>query len=279
MFSAQELHVIRRAFAKQILADAQTSGSHIEKAFSAVAREDFLGPGPWSVFRRGRVYVPTPSNDPVYLYVDNPVGIDPKRRINNGQPSLHAYLLKNAGIKPGDHVVHIGAGLGYYSAIIAQLAGERGRVTAIEFESDLADKARENLKPWPNVEVLAGSGATLEFETADVIYLNAGATRPADVWLDRLAEGGRLILPLTTNEGFRASDAEGAQRHGAVFLITRKQHEFDAHWISPVAIYPCDGMRDEVSEKALADAFEGEGWLSVSKLYRRDDLPADQRWA
>jgi protein-L-isoaspartate O-methyltransferase len=41
---------------------------------------------------------------------------------------------------------------------------------------------------------------------ADVIYVNAGATRPADVWLDRLKEGGRLILPLTA-DGFPNRDA------------------------------------------------------------------------
>ena len=39
-----------------------------------------------------------------------------------------------------------------------------------------------------------------EIEPADVIYVNAGTTRPADLWLDRLKEGGRLILPMTTSQ-------------------------------------------------------------------------------
>jgi protein-L-isoaspartate(D-aspartate) O-methyltransferase len=37
------------------------------------------------------------------------------------------------------------------------------------------------------------------FEPADVIYVNAGATRPAASWLEQLKEGGRLILPLTAD--------------------------------------------------------------------------------
>jgi protein-L-isoaspartate O-methyltransferase len=59
------------------------------------------------------------------------------------------------------------------------------------------------------------------FEPADVIYVNAGATRPADAWLDRLKEGGRLILPLTA-DAFPNRDV----RQGAVFQIERHGPEF-----------------------------------------------------
>jgi D-amino-acid dehydrogenase len=60
--------------------------------------------------------------------------------------------------------------------------------------------------------VVRGDGTRIAFEPADVIYVNAGATRPADAWLDRLKEGGRLILPLTA-DAFPNRDA----RRGAVF--------------------------------------------------------------
>jgi protein-L-isoaspartate(D-aspartate) O-methyltransferase len=49
-----------------------------------------------------------------------------------------------------------------------------------------------------------------------VIFVNACATRAADTWLDRLAEGGRLILPLTTNQGFHGSETIPIQERGAV---------------------------------------------------------------
>ena len=73
-------------------------------------------------------------------------------------------------------------------------------------------------------------------------------TRPADAWLDRLKDGGKLILPLTTDKGFTASDWSNMHLRGAVFLITRDVHGFQAQWISPVALsrlpfHPKDRIR------------------------------------
>ena len=80
--------------------------------------------------------------------------------------------------------------------------GESGRVTAIEFDGGLAVRLWANFAGLPNVRALPGDGAQIAFDPADVIYVNAGATRPADIWLDRLNDGGRLILPLTSDKGF-----------------------------------------------------------------------------
>jgi protein-L-isoaspartate(D-aspartate) O-methyltransferase len=77
----------------------------------------------------------------VYLYDDVVVGIIPERNLNNGQPSLHAWLIGNAAPKAGEHIVHVGAGVGYYTAILHRLVGRRGRITAIEFDSGLASRA------------------------------------------------------------------------------------------------------------------------------------------
>ena len=81
--------------------------------------------------RSSRVGVPggyraTPDPDPVYLYTDDVIGILPERNLNNGQPSLHAALIAAAAPQPGEHVVHVGAGVGYYTAILAELVGARG---------------------------------------------------------------------------------------------------------------------------------------------------------
>jgi protein-L-isoaspartate(D-aspartate) O-methyltransferase len=133
-----ELSIIRAAYAKQILAAASVvDDARLEAALSATRREDFLGPGPCRMLRRFRDYVTTPDADPVYLYTDDLVGILPERNLNNGQPSLHAHLIHQASPAAGDHVVHIGTGTGYYTAILAYLAGSSGRVTGIEHEPDL----------------------------------------------------------------------------------------------------------------------------------------------
>ncbi|MGH7123765.1 MAG: hypothetical protein ACREFI_05290, partial [Stellaceae bacterium] len=130
----RELDIIRRAFAKQVMAAAGADHAGVEAGFATVLREAFLGPGPWRVLRWGRGYVATPSEDPLYLLTDDVVAILPDRHINNGQPSLHAWLMASAAPKPGEHVVHVGAGVGYYTAILAHAVGPEGRVTAIEFD-------------------------------------------------------------------------------------------------------------------------------------------------
>jgi len=97
-------------------------------------------------------------------------------------------------------VVHIGAGTGYYTAILAHIVGLSGRVTGIEYEPELAARAKTNFATYPNVEIVEGDGTLVSFDTADVIYVNAGCTRPVESWLERLADGGRLILPMTSDQ-------------------------------------------------------------------------------
>ena len=282
-----ELMIVRRAYAKQVLAAAGVRDARIEDAYAAVRREDFLGPGPWPFFHLWPArYVPSPDADPVYLYTDSLVGIVPDRFINNGQPSLHAALLAQARPRDGEHIVHVGAGVGYYTAIMAHLVGPTGRVTGIEFDADLAARARANFAGAANVEILQGDGAVVPFATADVIYVNAGATHPATAWLDGLAEGGRLILPLTTElppaptpeARARIPELRTIARQGATFLIERRGPEYLARWISPVMIFPCAGSRDRVAEAALAAGFAKGGWEKVTRLYRSDDVPPEQCW-
>jgi protein-L-isoaspartate(D-aspartate) O-methyltransferase len=277
-----ELAIVRRAYAKQILAVAQVDEPQVEEAFATIHREDFLGPGPWPILRwESRLglkpaYVPTPQADPIYLYTNDLVGIIPERQLNNGQPSFHAGMMASALPRAGEHVVHIGTGVGYYTAILAHMVGPKGRTTGIEFDPALAKVAKANFKANSNVEIIEGDGSIVAFEPCDVIYVNAGATRPADTWLDRLKDGGRLILPLTINKSF--SPEFDKITPGVVFLIERGGDDFHAKVISSVAIFPCAGARDSASEKALAAALEKGGAEKVTRLYRDQSVPEDQCW-
>ena len=263
------LAAVRAAYAKKILGIVGVTDPSVEAAFASVPREAFLGPGPWPRFKFAAGYEPTPSADPLHLYNNSLFGIIPERGLNNGQPSLHAWLLSQAVPRPGEHVVHVGAGVGYYTALMAHMVGPGGRVTGIEFDSELAVRAAANFAAWPNVEIKAGDGALCPFDPADVIYVNAGATRPAPAWLDGLKEGGRLILPLTTSKRAGDADAMKIANTGAVFRITRHGDAYAAKWISPVAIFPCAGNRDEASETALAAGLAKTEMTEVTRL-RRD---------
>ena len=69
----------------------------------------------------GSRFCRTPSNDPAFLYQDILIAIAPERHINNGEPSLHALCLTALNITEGETIIHIGAGTGYYTAILAEL--------------------------------------------------------------------------------------------------------------------------------------------------------------
>ena len=271
------LAVLRRAFAQQLLLSVGVRDARLEDAFANVERERYLGPGPWPIVRASG-YELTPDADPAHLYADLLVGIIPERCLNNGMPSYHAPLMAHAAVQTGEHVVHIGAGVGYYTAILAELVGSTGRVTAVEYDADLARRAASNLAMLSNVQVVHGDGSAMMLDEADVIYVNAGTTGPAKTWLDSLRNGGRLILPLTVRRARPASSKAPLSRHGAVFCITRDGEAFLATWISAVGVYPCEGGRDDEAEKQLDAALQRGGWQNVTRLYRNDRLPPEQCW-
>ena len=76
--------------------------------------------------------------DPAHLYHDVLVAIDPARRLNNGQPSYLAFCLDALDLREADCVLHVGCGVGYYTAIAAEVVGPGGRVIGVEIDADLA---------------------------------------------------------------------------------------------------------------------------------------------
>ena len=85
-------------------------------------------------------------------------------------------------------------------------------------------------------------------------------------------------MPMTSDQGFGVTAPERIASAGAVFRIERSAADYLASWISPVAIFPCAGGRDEASERALAEAFAGGGWQRVTRLYRNQDIPNERCW-
>jgi protein-L-isoaspartate(D-aspartate) O-methyltransferase len=80
------------------------------------------------------------------------------------------------------------------------------------------------------------------------------------------------------DQGFGAKSLTRIERAGAVFRIERRGKEYLACWISGVAIFPCAGNRDEMSERALAESFAKGGWQKVTRLYRNQEIPDERCW-
>ena len=259
------LEAERHRYADRLMHGIGGDTLRLHDAFANTAREDFLGPPPWLLLGNdlGRSW----CDDPRELYQDVLVGLDVERGINNGQPSLHARCLAACDPRSGDTVLHVGAGLGYYSAMLAQLVGSTGRVIAYEIESDLAARAAAYLAPWPQVEVRAVSGAVPPLPPCDVIYVNAGATHPVAAWLDAQRVGARLIFPLTPDEG-----------SGSMLLVTRLAPTvYAARSLMHVAFIACIGARDGQAAVALRRAFALRSVEAVRSLHR-DDRADDTAW-
>ena len=88
-----------------------------------------------------RSYRLTPDADPVHLYDNVLVAIDARRKLDTGLPSLWAHFIDLLDVGEKDRVVQIGCGLGYFSAILSEIVGPKGRVQAIECDERLAARA------------------------------------------------------------------------------------------------------------------------------------------
>src|SRR5690349_18583530 len=152
---------LRAFFARFVAARGGARDPRIEQAFAAVPREPFAGPQPWSVLALGWAprpagqanYVETPDDDPAFLYQDTLIALDPSRGIDIGEPSLHARCFNALSPQEGNTVLHVGAGSGYYTALLAQLVGPTGRVHAYDIDPELAGRAARNLAHLPQVVV------------------------------------------------------------------------------------------------------------------------------
>jgi protein-L-isoaspartate(D-aspartate) O-methyltransferase len=208
-------------------------------------------------------YVESPD-DPALLYQDVVVSLGGEGPFNNGQPTLHAYCIAALDVKRGERIVHVGAGTGYYTAIMAKLVGETGTVDAYEIIPEFAQRAVNNLAEFPFVTVHARSGAEAPLPLCDVLYVNAGATEPLDIWLDALLPGGRLLFPMTPADGT-----------GAMLLVTKKEEGgFAARFLMQVQFVSCIGARNETTAQRLGEAFRHGNGNKVKSLRRNE--PADE---
>jgi protein-L-isoaspartate(D-aspartate) O-methyltransferase len=254
---------LRRSYAEELLRLSHVSSPAVLEAFAAVPRERFVEPGPWVMQSHGEAWM-TEDSDPRHVYRDALIVLDQAKHLNNGQPSLWAFHLALLDVQPGDRVLHLGCGSGYYTAILAELTVSQGKVTAVEIDPSLATRAHTALELWPWVTVIHGTGAIGPFEPADVIVVSAGATHPLSVWLAAVKPNGKLLFPLTSTRG------PGTMAH-----LTRVSDEwFKASLISTAFFVDFEGARDANVSKDLAKALKRDQGVGV-RSFRCDPHERD----
>ncbi|MFA6154630.1 protein-L-isoaspartate O-methyltransferase [Mesorhizobium sp.] len=220
---------VRKFYARLMAANAACPDPRLEEVFASVPREAFLGPGPWTIVA-GNGKIMTPSADPAHIYQNVLVALDADKGINNGEPFLHAMWIGKLAPKSGETVTHIGAGTGYYSALLARLVLPGGTVTAFELDGKLAELARRNLGAYGNATVIRGDAVTTPLPPSDIVYVNAGVAAPPGQWLQALKPGGRMIFPWRP-----------AERVPLAVLVTRTEKGFACDPFMRSWFIPCVG--------------------------------------
>jgi protein-L-isoaspartate(D-aspartate) O-methyltransferase len=150
----------------------------------------------------------------------------------------------------------LGCGTGYYTAILAEVVGPDGRITAVDIDLGMAQWARVALAPWPQVTVVHGDGSSRAFEPVDVTVVSAGATHPLAAWLAALKPGGKLLFPLTPDNGTGAM----------AYLRRRSAENFEARLVFGAQFIPFGGARDREVSSQLAKALRGNQGAAVRSL-------------
>lgn len=272
------LDAVRSRFADELRARKGLRSEALVRALSKVERERFVGAGPWLVLRVPEGYTSTPDSSPEHLYADVAVAIDAARLMNNGAPGLVAPMIDALDLRAGERVVHVGCGTGYYTAILAEIVGREGRVEAIEIEPESVARARESLRGYPQVEVIRSDGSRYRAASPDAILVTAGATHPRREWLDALAPGSRLVVPLTAVSIPGRMARFGRSLAGRVLRVVAEPGGLRAEFVETVGISFCHGARDLDHERRLREALVHGGAGTVASLRRDPHEPDASCW-
>jgi len=172
-FASEREAMVERQLRRRGIAEPE-----ILEAFRTVPREAFVG-----------------EKYEHLAYGDHPLPIEAGQTIS--QPYIVALTIQAAEIKPGNKVLEVGAGSGYAAAVISRIAG---KVIGMERHHDLVDVARERLKRlgYDNVEIVEGDGTRGCPDEApfDAIVAAASGSHVPKAFLEQLADGGRIVMPV-----------------------------------------------------------------------------------
>jgi protein-L-isoaspartate(D-aspartate) O-methyltransferase len=181
---------LRARLVEELRADGSIRTIGVATAFAEVHRELFI---PEVVAERDLEAV---YSDEAYVTKKDAQGMPLS---SSSQPGMMAQMLELLEPAPGQRVLEIGAGTGYNAALLSRLVGPTGQVVTIDVDPEIAERARRGLgAAGAAVEVAVGDGRQGLEEGApyDRIMVTASAEAIPRAWLEQLADGGRLVVPL-----------------------------------------------------------------------------------
>ncbi len=147
-----------------------------------------------------------PPEASAQVYDDHPVAIGGGQTLS--QPRVVAHMLDQLMPLAGCRVLDVGSGSGYVTALLAVLAGSGAEVKALERREDLVQRSLRSLSLWPaqtaaawSVRVADGGLGAPDDAPFDRIHVACVAEQIPPGLIDQLAPGGRLIMPIGSDEG------------------------------------------------------------------------------
>ncbi len=173
---------MRENLVKDLKRAGYVKSREVESAMLAVRREIFI-----------------PKATPSKAYEDSP------QLIGHGQtisaPHMVAIMCEELLLSEGMRVLEIGGGGGYHAAVVGEMVGEKGSVISIEIVTELAKRAKKNIKEAgldDRITVMAGDGVkvAMEMKPFDRIYVAAAAPDISEILVKCLDDGGMLLMPV-----------------------------------------------------------------------------------
>ncbi|CAN8061712.1 unnamed protein product [Agarophyton chilense] len=168
-----------------------------------------------------RLFVP-PAAD---AYADSPQPLSCRATIS--APHMHAMALQylEPYLPPGATALDVGAGSGYFAALLAVLVGPTGSVVGVEHAAQLTDFAVANLQAFrdaapPAAPVLmrTADGRAGASDKAPFSAIHVGAASPSipQPLLNQLANNGAMIIPVGSEYGPQNLMLVNKDQHGHV---------------------------------------------------------------
>jgi protein-L-isoaspartate(D-aspartate) O-methyltransferase len=158
------------------------AADRVAAAIRAVPRQDFL-----------------PAAQRGYARRDAPLPIGHDQ--TNSQPTTVRQMLELLDARPGHHVLDVGSGSAWTTALLAHLVGSQGRVVGVERVPELVAFGADNLRaagmPWASVALARpGTLGSPEGAPYDRVLVSAQATELPGELVAQLGDGGILVVPV-----------------------------------------------------------------------------------